>query len=344
MDVSTLVIGQTLGRNIYDSNGQLLLLKGTVMEEHHIQKLKLSYNEIFILAEQANICNENNYEEDKNTNLAVVFDEVTYIFRDLMYKISQGHSVKKNEVEESVKLLYPEVMNTNNILKHLRNLRNKDEYTLQHSVSVSTIAMKLGQAMKISQEAVKNLAVAGLLHDIGKCQVPLEILNKPGPLNPDEFKEIQKHPLYGYKIVNELGYNDRGIVTAVLQHHEHQDGKGYPFRIIGKNIHEYSSIIAVADVFDALTSDRVYRPRISIFQAVNEIIKNTFGHLEPMVSKRLVTYILDIAPGENVILNTGEQGTIVLIDDVEPTRPMVRVKDRFINLKSERDIYINDIL
>ncbi|MDD2619757.1 MAG: HD-GYP domain-containing protein [Syntrophomonadaceae bacterium] len=341
VDLTTFSLGKTLAKDLYSSDGQLLMPKGIILKEFHIQQLlQRGYEYIFILEDEGAILSP----IVENTRLPEVYTNTVETMRDMMSAVSAGHMVKPSEVNESIDVLLPEVTGTNNVLKHLLNLRNKDEYTLQHSVSVGVMSIKIGQAMKLTAQQLRNLGIAGMLHDIGKCKMSNDIINKPGPLDAAEFKEIQKHPIYGYQIVNEIKLKDPDIATAVLQHHEHQDGHGYPLQTKGEDINLYGNIIAVADVFDALTSDRAYRPRMPLLKAIEHIVKGTLGHLEPMVARRLFKYILDISIGETVILNTGQKATVVLINETDPTRPLVKIEEEFIDLKTEQNIFIQDLL
>lgn len=344
VDLATFPLGKTLAKDLYSSDGRLLMPKGIILKEYHLQQLlQRGYERIFIL-EDENINQSPSSSLDDDTHLPEVYANTVENMRDMMAAVSTGHMVKPSEVNESIDMLLPEVTGTNNVMKHLLNLRNKDEYTLQHSVSVGVISIKIGQAMKLADTQLKNLGIAGLLHDIGKCKIPIEIINKPGPLDAAEYREIQKHPVYGYQIVNDIKLQDPDIAIAVLQHHEHQDGQGYPLKTRGEDITLFANIIAVADVFDALTSDRAYRPRMPLLKAIDHIVKGTLGHLEPVVARRLFTYILDISVGESVLLSTGETATVILINEIDPTRPLVRIDNRFLDLKTEKDIFIQDLL
>lgn len=345
VDLATFPLGKTLAKDLYSSDGQLLMPKGIMLKDYHLQQLlHRGYEYIFILEDEDDMLNTASSAKKEDTRLPEVFSDTVENMRSMMEAVTAGHMVKPTEVHETIDLLLPEVTATNNVMKHLLNLRKKDEYTLQHSVSVGVMSIKIGQAMNLSKEQLRQLGIAGILHDIGKCKIPIEIINKPGPLDEAEFREIQKHPIYGYQIVNEIKLKDPDIATAVLQHHEHQDGKGYPLHTKDKDINLYASIIAVADVFDALTSDRAYRPRMSLLKAVDYIAKGTLGHLEPVVARRLFSYILDISIGETVILNTGEKAKVVLINELDPTRPLVKIGERFLDLKKERDVQIQDLL
>lgn len=344
-DISSLPVGKKLAQDVYAYNGQLLITKGVVLRESHLQQLRQrGHDYIYILEGEDNIDQISVSPDSKSLTdkqLSQAFSASVESMRQMMARVSSGYMIKSGEVDESIDIIYNDALQTYNVVKHLQHLRNKDEYTLQHSVSVGVLSIKIGQSLGLDSNRLRNLGIAGLLHDIGKCMIPLEIINKPGPLDDNEFKEIKKHPVYGYQIVNEIKLEDQGIPQAVLQHHEHQDGNGYPLGIRGDRINSFARIIAVADVFDALTSDRAYRSRMPLLQAADIIIKSS-GQLDPLASRRLLSHILDITTGEKVILSTGEEATIILKNEVDPARPLVRIGDSFLDLKTNRDIFIKD--
>lgn len=347
ISLASLPVNQQLARDLYDINGKLLLAHGVVLKPQHIEQLlQKGYEEIFV-ADSEDIAADAPQVPSSQPQkiLPQSISHSIESMRTWMRRVSNGHRVKKDEVEETIDMIVPEIVETNNILGNLRLLREKDEYTLKHSVSVCVVATKLAQTMKLPPPALRSLGLAALLHDIGKCKVPVEIINKPGKLTEEEFREIQKHPVYGYQIVKDLQLRDTQILTAILQHHEHQNGKGYPLRLGSDNLHIYSRIIAVADVFDALTSNRAYRQALPMFEALDQIIQESAGHLDPIVSKQLFTYVLNVIPGETVKLNDGQEAVVVMVNRDELNRPLVRTSNgEFINLKEKRDLYVVDIL
>ncbi len=345
MKVTEQLVDHQLGRNIYDDSGRLLLPRGTILQMSHInQLLNMGYDKLAIRSE-TDLDNESENETSGETNpLTQAFTVAVDNLRDLMSKVSTGHLVGPGEVEETIELVFPSVLETNNILLNLQDLRRKDEYTLQHSVSVSVVSIKIGQLMRMPQHDLKILGMAGILHDIGKCKIPLDILNKNGSLSEEEFREMQKHPIYGYEIVKEMKLGDPRIMLAVLQHHEHQDGKGYPLKLAASKIHLFSKIIAVADVFDAMTSERPYRGKMALFKAMNEILTSSVNHLNPEVVSKLRTYVLSICPGASALLNNGDVGRIVMMNTDEPSRPLIQIGEQFINLREHRDLWVKDII
>lgn len=345
-------VGKKLARDLYTNGGELLLPQGTVLKPSHLLYLsKFDYHQIFILEEE-----EENYEiklvhsmdevdsdvKKQEGLLSVAFVNATEKFKRIMSDVINGHIIKKSEVEETMDIIFPEVIRTNNIMRCLQTIRDKDEYTFQHSVSVSVIAIKLGQNMEMSENQLINLGIAGLMHDLGKAMVPASILHKPTHLSVQECQEMQKHPLYGYRLVKEIPFHDKKILNAVLQHHERQDGKGYPLRSTSNDIDPFSKVVAVADVFDALTSERYYRPRFNLLKAIDEIIKETTGHLDPVITRCLTRYIMNIVPGEAVKLSDGQMATVVIVNESEPMRPLVKTAERFIDLSREREISLEN--
>jgi len=347
IDLSSLPIGKVLARDIYDSEGRLLLPKNILLKPSHMQHL-LNLNHKIIYVIEDLVGNHprapKSALELEETLLPVAFASAVETIRHLMCEVIEGHIIKRSEVEDTIDLIMPEILHTNNVWHCLDNVRVKDDYTFQHSVSVCVIAVKIGQTLDMPETQLRHLGIAGLLHDVGKAKIPQQILQKPGPLTTAECMEMRKHPLYGSQIVNDISFSDRDIVTAVLQHHEYADGRGYPMQLSAEKIHPYSRIIAVADVFDAITSERYYRPRFPLLQAVEEITRETCGHLDPIITRRLVRYILNIVPGEKVQLNTGERARVVLANESEPMRPLIQTADRFIDLSQERDISIENRL
>lgn len=346
IEITSLLPGTKLDRDLYSVDGKLLLRRETILTEKHLEHLaQLGYFYLYTVhnGEQANPSNETQYHVPAASHLTRVFGQAVDNVRQLMSGVASGHMIQREDIDETIDLLYTQVLNTGNVFTQLQQLRQQDEYTMQHSVSVGVIAIKIGQTLGLKQNILRNLGIAGLMHDIGKARIAQEILNKPGPLDASEFREIQKHPLYGYQIVRDMSLNDPNITAAVLQHHEHQNGKGYPQQLKGDQINFYSNIVAVADVFDALTSDRVYRPRMPLLAALNEITDQNRGHFDPIIARGLFQYFMNLAPGAKVVLNTRESASVVLINNKEPNRPLVRTAERFIDLEQERNVSIVDL-
>lgn len=197
---------------------------------------------------------------------------------------SQNKSRFRDEIEiQEVKYQKLQLNILNNIIKTLTGLLGiHDEYTKYHSQNVATVAEKIARCMNLEDKTVVQIYYAGLVHDIGKALIPVEIINKNGRLTPEEFSIVKKHPTIGYEaLLNSKELTP--IANIVLEHHERWDGKGYPNGIEGEDIRLESRILAIADSFDAMISDRPYRKAFTTAQAIEEIRKNSDHQFDPNI-------------------------------------------------------------
>ena len=192
----------------------------------------------------------------------------------------------------------------------INELKTSDEYTFKHSVDVATIAMILGKQQGLSKQQVYELGVSGLLHDVGKTRIPTEILNKPARLNDDEFAIMKQHSVYGYHMLEKKGEFNKEICYAVLQHHEKINGKGYPLGFNEKQITPYAKILSVADIYDALVTERPYKSAFSQRDAV-EMIMSMTGELDMTAMKSFLESMI-LYPVDSIIdLSNGEKAKVV---------------------------------
>ncbi|NLB17864.1 MAG: HD-GYP domain-containing protein, partial [Syntrophomonadaceae bacterium] len=260
---------------------------------------------------------------------------------EIFENVRAGRSVEHDDLEDAVDMIYSEVVSTTNIFRKLITLRDKYEYTLQHSVAVGALGVKICQLLNWPDSEAKKVGVAGLFHDIGKGRISDSIMKKPGSLSEIEWAEMKRHSQYGYEILKNDPTIDPQVQLAVLQHHERLNGKGYPLRLKDKQIHPYAKIVAIADAFDAITSERCYQSPMSVFSAADELLKDAYqGGLELEVVLIFIDYLLDMVPGERVVLNTGQEAEVQLLNRSEPNRPLVRTSEGFVDLVRNRELCI----
>ncbi len=201
-------------------------------------------------------------------------------------------------------------------------LKTSDEYTFKHSVDVATMSMIIAKNMGYSQDDIYSIGVAGLLHDIGKSKVPLEILNKPAKLNDEEFKVMKNHTVFGYEIIKEKENFSQAIALAVLQHHEKMNGRGYPLGVKADKITDFAKILSVVDVYDALVTERPYKKALSQRTAI-EMIMSMTEELDikamKVFFKTVILYPVDTA----VELSNGEKAKVVKNNEGSVLRPTV---------------------
>ncbi|MDR1961086.1 MAG: HD-GYP domain-containing protein [Gracilibacteraceae bacterium] len=210
------------------------------------------------------------------------------------------------------------------VLINIDDIKSYDDYTYHHSMSVSILSIAIGIALGIPRAKLNKLGQCAVLHDIGKIFVPLEIINKPDKLTPIEFQEIKKHPLHGYSYIKEHGIGSPDVGEIVCNHHEKIDGTGYPRGLKGRDIHVYSRIISVADVYDALTSQRPYRTPSPPSEALEFIMGGCGTAFDYDVVQAFVAKVELYPVGSLVLLSNNETARIL---SNQKNRPTVEILD-----------------
>ncbi|MBF0481615.1 MAG: HD-GYP domain-containing protein [Desulfovibrionaceae bacterium] len=210
-------------------------------------------------------------------------------------------------------------------LLSLAKLRASDEYTFTHCINVSLLSVLFGRHLGLDRDALRLLGLAGLFHDLGKARMPEEVLNKPGKLTEEEFAVMRRHPAEGFLMMRQDKRIAQEVLRGALEHHEKFDGSGYPRNLSGDMISPFARIIGVADVYDALTSARVYKPGMPPNQAlriVYELKDSSFypGHVEKFV-KCLGIYPL----GSFVKLSNGEYAVVVAVNPKNTLHPTIKI-------------------
>ena len=226
----------------------------------------------------------------------------------------------------------------------LHCMKTIDDSVYAHSINVALISRAIGKWLKLPREELDELTIAGLLHDIGKAEIPDEVLNKQGKLTDEEFDLIKSHALKGSKLLKKAGFNS-DIQFAALQHHERSDGSGYPRGLTADEISDFASIIAIADVYDAMTSARSYRKPKCAFQVIAAFEDEG---LQKYNTKYILTFLERIANAYQnsiVILSDGRRGKIVYINKSKLSRPIVQIDENtMVDLTREPSLSITSIL
>jgi len=207
----------------------------------------------------------------------------------------------------------------------LFKLRGFDEYTYTHSINVSILAVLLGKHLGLDKPTLLKVGLAGMYHDVGKARIPESILNKPGKLTAGEFQAMKTHPLEGYNIMKGQADLDPEILRAVVEHHERHDGSGYPRGLRGEDIGRFSRIIAVVDVYDALTSRRVYKDAMAPAKALGMMYQLRDRDFTPNAIENFIRCVGVFPVGSFVRLSGGEFGIVAATNPLRPTRPEIKV-------------------
>jgi len=262
-----------------------------------------------------------------------------------MRDVRLGKNIDVREAKKLVVQLAENVVTNPTALLWLTQLKNKDEYTSLHSLNVCVLSLFFGRSMQLTTDQLHTLGLGALLHDIGKLLVPSELLNKPGRLTPLEFCVMQKHTVYGYDLMKNKGELSQDALNIVIQHHERLDGSGYPNKLDNKRISEFSKLVSIVDVYDAITSKRVYHDETTPYKALNDIYKHREREFDPHLVEQFIKCLGIYPIGSLVELNTGQVGVVVFFSEKSHLSPTVMLildehkkpydKYRYINLGSK---------
>lgn len=257
--------------------------------------------------------------------------------------LSDGGTVNKEELlSKTISLVSPK-QTTLDVFDMLHNMRQVNDSTYAHSLNVAIISRIIGKWLHFSNEELDTLTLAGLLHDIGKTKIPDEVLNKDGKLTDEEFQMIRNHPKYGYDILKSQPLNSH-IKKAALIHHERCDGSGYPMGLTMEEIDDYALIIAIADVYDAMTAARSYRAPLCPFEVIAEFEKDGLQKYKP---KYILTFLENIAnayQNNRVMLSDGTSARIVLLNHRRLSKPLVQLDDGACIDLEKSPLYIKAII
>ncbi|MGE5628868.1 MAG: HD-GYP domain-containing protein [Solirubrobacterales bacterium] len=214
----------------------------------------------------------------------------------------------------------------------------------RHCVNVAALSAILGSWAGLSKKELNLLTYAAVLHDFGKTKIDKEILDKPGPLTDQEFSVVKKHSIIGYDFIKNVKFLDKAVSYGVLMHHEKADGSGYPLGLTSNKIHKFAKIIAIADIFDAVNSDRNYKKSKKPFEALKLIQRESLIKLDYELCSTFLNRVINYYLGENVLLNNGITCKIIQININNIEKPLLYEGNTFINLNHQRDLYIEKLL
>ncbi len=247
------------------------------------------------------------------------------VVKEFMSNAATGGSIDVKKVNLAAKTITASVFRNVDALLSLTALKNYSEFTYTHSVNVCILTLAIAHASGVTEREAEVIGVGGLLHDIGKARIPLEILDKPGPLTPEERKIIMDHPLYSEEILREMGNVPEEAVAIAVQHHEKVNGTGYPYGLTGDQMHPFGSMAAVADIYDAMTSVRPYKVGMPAHTALRRVFDGRGTEFDPKVVDVFIKNLGIYPVGSFVRLNTGELGIVLESNPLDSRRPKIGI-------------------
>jgi HD-GYP domain-containing protein (c-di-GMP phosphodiesterase class II) len=246
-----------------------------------------------------------------------------------------GKAVDTELAQNLVQEISDSVLRNPGAMISLARLKTADDYTYMHSVAVCAMMIALARQLHLDEDETRSLGMAGLLHDLGKAVMPMEVLNKPGKLTDAEFAIIQSHPVHGHRLLVEGQVSDPIVLDVVLHHHEKTNGSGYPKRHKADAISLYAKMGTVCDVYDAITSNRPYKKGWDPAESLKKMAEWTNGHLDPKVFQAFVKSLGIYPVGSLVKLASGRLGVVTEQSPSSLLKPLVKV---FFSTKSDMRI------
>ncbi len=263
--------------------------------------------------------------------------------KELFASVTDSASIPLSDIRQDVLPAVRELSGNSDLFELFEIVKAKDDYTYEHHIGVGILATLIGGWMNLDEEELATLSLGATLHDIGKVNIPESILNKPGPLTDEEFEIVKKHTVHGYELLkNAEGISPR-VALIALQHHEREDGRGYPSGLKKDQIDPLSAIVAVADIFHAMSSKRPYREATPFHEIVSQMRQGKFGELNPEIVTLFLDNLMKKLLGRQVVLTDGRAAEVVYLNPHNIESPLVKAGEQFIDLAKERNVQIREV-
>ena len=266
---------------------------------------------------------EANFDADKRQAQHLI-DESKALLGKVLDDVYQGKNVDIEPIKDLADGIVNSIMHNPDAIQCVTALRNKDSYLLEHSLNVAFLLVNFGRFLGFEPEQLKDLAVGGVLHDIGKTQLRDEVLQKPGKLTEEEFEHIKFHPVYSQSILEQFPGLSPLSKQIGLMHHEKLDGSGYPSGLRGEQISRVGRMSTIADIYDALTATRCYKEAMSPAASYKLMMSLTPHHLDPDLLKKFIYCVGFYPVGSLVELSNGLVGLVWKANKKDMTRPVVK--------------------
>lgn len=343
--------GMIIARDIYTELSGLIATENAVLTQRGIERLKACHIDSIFVFEK---------EGEKISGIKTALEKVkeSESFQEFFKAYQSSLAEARSILDDAVKLDEPTdakrvfelidrvvIKGTNgiDIFDMLNCMRDVDDSAYTHSMNVAIICRVFGTWLKLPKEEVQVLEMAGLFHDIGKLLIPQEVLNKKDKLTPSEYIIVKKHVDFGYHAMEDKDIDER-VKKAILCHHEKCDASGYPAGFSSEDIDDFSKIVAIADVYDAMTAKRVYRDSVCPFIVIEDMEKNGLQKFDPRFILPLLHILVQSYIGSDVLLSDNRIGSVIMINESNLSKPVLKIGKEYLDLSKEKGISIKAIL
>lgn len=353
-----LIPGMITSEDIYTYSDQLIIPRGAILTDKTITKLEF-YSIVSVRVEDnmaegyvpkpVEPVSEPSYSEkikqsEEFKAFKARFEEEAVKLKNVLDSVAlHNKPLDLDEVLQFIDILLENENGYLSVFDMLHNLRMNDDLTYAHSINVALMCNVFARWLHMTAEETKLATLCGLLHDIGKIRVPVEIIGKPGKLTESEYEQVKKHTVEGYNILKRYSIPD-SIKNSALMHHERCDGSGYPLGLKNSKIDTFAKMVAIVDVYDAMTSARVYRGPLCPFMVVDIFEDEGLQKYDTRFIMTFLENIVNTYMLNRVKLNDGRVGEVVFINRSSLAHPTIKCNQQFIDLSTEPNLFIESIL
>ncbi|MBP7554318.1 MAG: HD-GYP domain-containing protein [Spirochaetes bacterium] len=297
---------------------------------------------------------DNEYPPD--ADFIDVYNLCLIAYDEVITKILTMNILDVEKIEVIIKKILNIVKkNKSSIISHIA-LKKEKQYSqaVYHGLNTTLLALIGGDELKLQDKQLRELAIVGLLHDVGMLKIPQTILEKEEKLTEDEINQIRTHPILSYKFINDKNIFGKDVLDPIIQHHEQYDGNGYPRKLSGDKIHIFAKIISIADAFEAQISDRSYRKSKTGYSAMKDVLSESQNRFDPKVLRAFLSILSIYPPGTLVQLNNNSIGAVTAVNPQAPLRPQIKIildelgekpqTPIIIDLKNSLNVFISRVL
>lgn len=362
VSLANLKAGHRIGEDVLTPLGSVLFHKGTVITTRELEILEAFLISSVTIDNVENAPKETGASSDKDkaqqekkpssevaksdkasTPFHIEYEKMIDLIRNVFATQVTAQGMPIMDLRTQLEKLLQHIHEYKVLSFMPRSFMERD-YLLHNSICCALTSYLIGQWTALPQKDWMQIALAGLLHDIGNNRIDRSILSKPNTLSSDEKEEMKRHTVYGYQLLKGIAALNEGVKLTALQHHEKIDGSGYPLGIDTTQIHPYAKIVAVADIFHAMTLNKTYRKGISPYLVLDQLEAEAYGKLDPYYVRVFIEKAVQFSNGTIVKLNDDRMGEIIFTDKSNPTRPWVSINGSIVNLTQERQFHIKEII
>ena len=276
--------------------------------------------------------------------VSIGMDQACLNMQEIFDEVNMGGKLSIERIKNEIIPIIQIASSSARIFELLHQNKRKEDYTYWHSICVGVLSTIIGNWMRLSPEKCEELMIASVLHDVGKAMIPKVIVNKTGKLTSNEYNMIKQHTVFGYDLLHGLDHIPESAAIVSLQHHEREDGMGYPYGLKGDQIHYFAKIVAIADIYHAMSSERVYHDATPFYLIIKQMQNDVYGKLDAHILLVFMERLLQALVGKKIQMNNGEFGYILLMNRYNPLKSLVKTERGIIDLMAFPELEITKII